>query len=376
MPTAKLISADSEKNANLYYATRFLAPDAFIYIQVGHEPMLVMSDLEIDRAKAQSKVKTVLSYTKLAAQAKQRLGKDPGMIDVVDEAIKAHGNGVTQIEVPLDFGVAYADRLRKLGYELLPKADPFYPERMIKTEEEIALITQSLRATEAALAQAIELIHNSEIKPDGTLSIGGKPLTAELIRKVLHLQMMERDCVGQHTIVACGIQAVDPHNEGSGVLVANQPIVMDVFPQHATTRYFADITRTVVKGQASDKVRRMFDAVKEGQEIAYRAIKAGADGSAIHNAILKYFDSLGFKTGEQGGRMQGFFHGTGHGVGLEIHEPPRISPRPDILKAGMVVTVEPGLYYADAGGMRIEDMVVVTKDGHRLLNEAPKILEV
>ena len=151
---------------------------------------------------------------------------------------------------------------------------------------------------------------------------------------------------------------------------------MDVFPQHAKSRYFADITRTVVKGKASEKVKRMFTAVKEGQEIACRMIKDGVDGSAVHNAILASFEQQGFKTGEQDGRMQGFFHGTGHGLGLEIHEAPRVSPRPDILKAGMVVTVEPGLYYLDAGGMRIEDVVVVTKDGCNILTEAPKILEV
>jgi len=374
MTIARLIIADSEKNANLYYATRFLAPDPFIFIQVNGRRLLVMSDLEIDRAKSQSSVEEVLSYAKVSAQAKQRLGKDPTMMDVVDEVLQA--NHVKELEVPLDFGVAYADRLRTFGYTVTPKPEPFYPERVIKSEKEIAHLTQALRATEVALAQAIELIRNAEIKPDGTLWIGGKPLTAELIRKVLHLQMMERDCVGQHTIVACGVQAVDPHNEGSGPLYANQPIVMDVFPQHAQTRYFADITRTVVKGKASDKVHRMFEAVREGQEIAYRRIKDGADGKAIHDEILRYFESQGFKTGEQGGRMQGFFHGTGHGVGLEIHEPPRISSRADTLKAGMVVTVEPGLYYADAGGMRIEDMVVVTKDGCRLLTEAPKMLEV
>ena len=151
---------------------------------------------------------------------------------------------------------------------------------------------------------------------------------------------------------------------------------MDVFPQHAESRYFADITRTVVKGQAPPKVRKMFDAVKAGQEIAYRMIKDGVDGSTIHKAIMASFEQQGFATGEQDGRMQGFFHGTGHGVGLEIHEPPRVSARPDILKAGMVVTVEPGLYYLDAGGMRIEDMVVVRSDGCEVLTKAPKILEV
>jgi Xaa-Pro aminopeptidase len=296
------------------------------------------------------------------------------MPDVVDELLRAHG--VKTLEVPNDFSVAYADALRQRGYEVQAKAEPFFPERMVKSEEEVALLTESLRTTEDALACAIELIRNAEAKPDGTLWIGGKPLTVELIRKAMHLTMMERDCVAQHTIIAPGVQAVDPHNEGSGPLRANEPIVIDVFPQHAGSRYFADLTRTVVKGRASDKVRRMFDAVKAGQEIACRMIKDGADGAAVHQAILDSFERQGFTTGEQGGRMQGFFHGTGHGVGLEIHEPPRVSQKPDLLKAGMVVTVEPGLYYLDAGGMRLEDMVVVRQEGCEVLTKAPKILEV
>lgn len=374
MGSAQVIIADSEKNANLYYATRFLAPDPFIFVHLNGTKLMVMSDLEVDRAKSQAQVHEVLSYTKLAHAAKRRLGSEPTLLDVVDELLKGHA--VTTLEVPLDFSVSHADGLRKRGYALEAKPDPFYPQRLVKSEQEIEAITQTLRATEEALESAVELIRNTEVKSDGLLWIGGKPLTAEMIRKVLHMQLMERDCVGQHTIIACGIQAVDPHNEGSGPLRANEPIVMDVFPQHATTRYFADITRTVVKGTASDKIRRMFEAVKESQEMAYRMIKDGVDGSTIHNAILASFHALGFTTGEQGGRMQGFFHGTGHGVGLEIHEPPRIAPRRDILKAGMVVTVEPGLYYVDAGGMRLEDMVVVTQDGCRLLTLAPKVLEI
>ena len=374
MNTAHVIIADSEKNANLYYATRFLAPDPFIYFRVNGRGTMVMSDLEVDRAKAQAGVRDVRSYAKLAQDVKRRGIAEPTMMDIVDEVLKSEG--VTQLEVPMDFGLAYADGLRTRGYTVQPKPDPFFPERMIKSEEEIAHLTQVLRITEGALERAIELIRNAEVKSDGTLSLGGKPLTVELVRKAMHLLMMERDCLAQHTIVAPGVQAVDPHHEGSGVLKANEPIVMDVFPQHATTRYFADITRTVVKGRASEKVRRMFNAVQDGQDIAYRMITEGTDGMAVHQAILDSFEAQGFKTGEQGGRMQGFFHGTGHGVGLEIHEPPRVSGKSDILKAGMVVTVEPGLYYLDAGGMRIEDMVVVTKDGCRLLTEAPKILEV
>lgn len=371
---AKLIIADSEKSANLYYATRFLAPDAFIFIQLGGRRHVIMSDLEVDRAKSQAKADEVHSYSKLAQAAKSRGKAEPTMMDVVEELLGAHQ--AKELDVPSDFPVSYADALRARGYTVSPKPEPFFPERLIKSEEEIACLTESLRITEESLEGAIELIRNSKIEADETLSLGGKPLTVELLRKAMHLTMMERDCVAQHTIVAPGVQAVDPHNEGSGVLKAHQPIVMDVFPQHAKHRYFADITRTVVRGKASGKVRRMFEVVREGQEIAYRMIKDGVDGSAVHKAINDSFIKQGFTTGEQHGRMQGFFHGTGHGVGLEIHEPPRVSGRADILKTGMVVTVEPGLYYLDAGGMRIEDMVVVRPNGCEVLTKAPKVLEV
>ena len=374
MTVARLIIADSEKNANLYYATRFLAPDPFIFIQLNGRRLVVMSDLELDRAKSQSRADEVLSYSRLAQELKQKGGAEPTMMDVAAEVLKSRQ--VKDVEVPGDFGVAYADALRQRGLTIQPKAEPFFAERMVKSEEEIALLTEALRITEDALATAIELIRNSDAKPDGTLWLAGKPLTVELLRKTMHLTTMERDCVAQHTIIAPGVQAVDPHNEGSGPLRANEPIVIDVFPQHARSRYFADITRTVVRGKASPKVKRMFELVKEGQEIAFRMIKDGVDGSAAHKAIMDSFERAGFKTGEQGGRMQGFFHGTGHGVGLEIHEPPRVSGKSDILKSGMVVTVEPGLYYLDAGGMRIEDMVVVRKDGCENLTKAPKILEV
>jgi Xaa-Pro aminopeptidase len=374
MSAACLIIADSERNADLYYATRFLAPDPFVLLQVNGRKTLVMSDLELDRAKSQAKVDEVLSYTALGRQAKRAAKGEPTLMDVVGELLASRS--IKRVEVPSGFSVAHADALRARGYAVEPKPDPFFPERMVKSEEEIALLTQTLRITEEALESAIHLIRNADVRPDGGLWLGGKPLTVELLRKAMHLTMMERDCVAQHTIVAPGAQAVDPHHEGAGPLRANEPIVIDVFPQHATSRYFADITRTVVRGRASEKVKRMFNAVQEGQGIAFGMIKDGVDGSTVHRAIADLFQSLGFKTGEQGGRLQGFFHGTGHGVGLEIHEPPRVSARPEVLKAGMVVTVEPGLYYLDAGGMRIEDMVVVTKDGCRVLTQAPKILEV
>src|SRR3990167_1133344 len=197
-----------------------------------------------------------------------------------------------------------------------------------------------------------------------------------MIKQVINVSLMESNCIAAYTIVSCGKQCVDPHNQGSGPLLAHESIIMDVFPHSSESRYFADMTRTVVRGKASQKLKKMYRAVEAGQEIAFQRIKDGADGMKIHDAICRYFEQLGFKTGELDGRMQGFFHGTGHGVGLDIHEPPRISRGRDILRAGEVVTVEPGLYYLDAGGVRIEDMVLVTKTGCTKLTKFPKILEI
>ena len=182
--------------------------------------------------------------------------------------------------------------------------------------------------------------------------------------------------MANHTIVAGGKQGCDPHERGYGVLRANEPIILDVFPRSQKTGYFGDITRTVVKGQASETIRKMYQTVGHGQEMPFRN-SSQASGAEIHRAIQDYFEKEGYKTGKLNGRMQGFFHGTGHGLGLEIHEAPRIgSSSNDILKAGHVVTVEPGLYYPDIGGVRLEDVAHVTPTGMRNLTKFEKVLEV
>lgn len=370
---AILIIAASERDANLYYATHFLAPDPFVFIQANGRKTLLTSDLEVDRARVQSKVDEVLSTSRLAADYLKRWHRRPTFVELIIDFLKKRK--IKNLLVPSDFPLLYADAFRKKHFRLATKPDPFFEKRMIKTPEEIRAITTSLRHTEAACKAACEVIARSRIQK-GKLFYRGRMLTSEEIKKIINLTLMERGCVAQHTIVACGRDGVDPHNEGSGPLRPNEPIVMDIFPQSAATRYYADLTRTVVRGRASTKLKKMYAAVREGQEIAFRMIREEADGSKIHGAILRHFTQLGFQTGERNGRMQGFFHGTGHGVGLEIHEPPRISTGQDILKAGQVVTVEPGLYYEDAGGVRLEDMVVVTRTGCNNLTRLPKILEL
>jgi Xaa-Pro aminopeptidase len=371
--TAVLIIADSEKDSNLYYATGFLAPDPFVYIGLNGHKMLVMSDLELDRARSQARVQEAVSSSERIEKLKKNGLARPGTLDVIEDILKE--KKISNLIVPGNFPIEYADPLRQKGFQISFKRSPFFEERMMKSEMEIQAIVQAQRATEKAVGEAVEMIRRSDIRGD-VLYYESEVLTSEKIKEVLHLSMMKEGCIGEHTIVACGVQGVDPHNEGSGPLKAHQSIIMDVFPRSSKTRYFADMTRTVVRGKASDKLKRMYDAVLHGQEIGFEMIKEGVDGKSVHQAIQNYFVSLGFETGQMGGRFQGFFHGTGHGVGLDIHEPPRVSTESNILKAGEVVTVEPGLYYLDAGGVRLEDMVVVTHGKPLNLTEFPKVLEV
>ena len=365
--------AASEADANLYYATRFIAPDAFAFVQIGGEKTLLMSDLEVDRARQQAKVQHVLSTSRLAADYAKRHGKKPSYLDLIEDFLKS--KKIREVTVPGNFPAEFLDPLRARGFLVTFQSDPFFPERTLKPPTEVQAITNAIRKTEAAVTKAIETIRKSVIKK-GKLYSNGKLLTAEAIKKIINVHLMENDCIASHSIVACGLDGVDPHNEGSGTLYANQSIIMDIFPRDSKTRYFADLTRTVVRGKAPAKLKKMFEAVREGQEIAFSLIRDGAEGSEIHGKIHKRFEELGFPTGEVNGRMQGFFHGTGHGLGLEIHEAPRISISKNILKAGHVVTVEPGLYYADAGGIRLEDVVLVTKTGCTNLTRIPKVLEL
>jgi Xaa-Pro aminopeptidase len=371
--TAILIVAASERDANLYYATRFLAPDSFVFIQTAKQKTLLMSDLEIDRAKQQATVDLVLSYSTYDKKLKDQGVTEPKGADVIKAVLDEFG--ITDLIVPTNFGVDLADALRERGFRISTRKEPFYPERAIKSPEEVESVLQTMRATEEAIAHAVEVIRASDIH-QGQLYYEGRVLTSEFIKKLINVKLMENDCIAQHTIVACGDDACDPHNEGSGPFRAHEPIVMDVFPKSSRTGYYADITRTVVKGKPSDALRRVYDTVLRGQELGLRMVKAGASGKAIHTAINDLFEKEGYETGVVNERVQGFFHGTGHGVGLEIHEPPRISRVDDTLQPGHVVTVEPGLYYLGVGGVRIEDTVLVTGDGCENLTSFPKYFEV
>jgi Xaa-Pro aminopeptidase len=370
---ATLMIAASESDSNLYYATRFIAPDPFIFMDVRGKRILLMSDLEMDRARNQATVDQVLSYSEWERRAKAQGAAAPGAVDVLHLVLQDHG--IKQLLVPVNFPFGHALRLQALGYQLETKKEPFYERRAIKTDEEIRCIEEAQHATETAVAAAHEALRRADIR-ENALWLDGSPLTSERIKKLINVKLMERDCVAQHTIVAGGDQACDPHDEGSGPLPAHRSIIFDVFPRSVATRYFADMSRTVLRGTASPELKRLYQAVKDAQEEAITRVRPGADGTKIHQGICDRFDAAGYATGLVNGRMQGYFHGTGHGVGLDIHEHPRISRNGSILQEGEVVTVEPGLYYPGLGAVRIEDMVLVTRDGCRNLTNYPKTFEL
>jgi Xaa-Pro aminopeptidase len=369
---ALLISADSDRNQDLYYATRFRAPDPFIFLWTRAGKLLLARDLELDRARLQAQVDIVQAASHYEDKLRQQGVDRPTSHDILLALLQ--DRGLARLKVPTDFPLATADFLRQSGIVLEVASAPLFAQRQIKTPAEIDALRRAMRATEQGMQTAVEAIGAAEVH-DGLLHLDGQVLTSEGLRQRIHLRLMELDCVGQHTIVAGGEQGCDPHQEGSGPLRAGETIIIDIFPR-AASGYFGDITRTLVKGQAPPALKALFDVVLRGQQLALERIRSGVPGKDIHQAIKDLFVAEGYETGEKDGYMQGFFHSTGHGLGLEIHEAPSIGPREGLLQKNHVVTVEPGLYYRGLGGVRIEDVVVVQEDGCENLTTFPKYLEV
>lgn len=366
---ALLHYAASEVDANLYYATKFLAPDPFAFFQIGARRHLIVGDLEIGRAREQSSVDEVLSLSRIERGLKKR----KTTADVLAHVLRRRR--VRAVVAPANFPGQLADELRRRGVAVAYKGPVFWESRVVKSPAEVRMIEAVQRATEEAVHEAMDLVRRARVS-GGLLRHKGEVLTAERVRRVIAESCLRAGVLSKNTIVACGDQGCDPHNRGTGPLRANRSIIFDVFPRSESTLYFADMSRTVVKGKASPRLRRQYDAVLAAQEVCFKRVRNGADGKAIHEAVKACLAERGFPTRERRGKMEGFFHGTGHGVGLDIHEAPSIGPRGTKLPKGSVVTVEPGLYYFGVGGVRLEDMVLVGSTGCRNLTRFPKVLEI
>ncbi|MDQ6990639.1 MAG: Xaa-Pro peptidase family protein [Mariprofundaceae bacterium] len=380
MTTAQLLISDSEHHADMLYISKIFVPDAFIAIGLqengGTTWHGLLSPLEIGRAQKESNFDHTHVDTPWRKQAHEQ-GWQASLASIAAAFLQAHH--VTHVIVPGEFPLMYADTLRDIGFHVSAQQGTLFPQRAIKSDEEIKHLAHAEKLTKHSMMQAEQFLAACSIGSDKILRHPDdtqQKVEAKHVRAAIETFLIAEGAMPSHTIVACGQQGCDPHNIGSGFIYAHEPIIIDIFPRLLDSGYWGDMTRSYVKGKASIDIKTMYQTVLEGQDIGLQQVCSGAKTRDIHQSILNHFEQQGFPTGIKDGQQQGFFHGTGHGVGLDIHEAPRVSLSDDVLQCKQVVTVEPGLYYPNLGGIRLEDMVVVQKQGCDNLTQHERILEI
>lgn len=376
-----LIDADGESSDQLYLSG-FDAPDPFVTLYTsgdddtdGDGIHLLVSGLEYGRAKQESNAETVTRFAAFDYHAKrEEYDQEEAFSRVVSEFFAAHD--VECVAVPARFPLVRADGLRDLGGDVTADADDIVTKiRARKTDAEIEKIRAAQAANEAAMSHADGLIREARVDDDGVLHYDDEELTSERVRREIEMELLRRDHALDETIVSCGADAADPHDRGSGPLRAGESIIIDIFPRGKESRYCGDLTRTFVKGEPSAEIQEWYDLTLAANQAALDTIAPGVTGKAVHDAVCDVYEENGEPTLRSDEEAEtGFIHSTGHGVGLDVHEQPTLDPGGEELETGHVVTVEPGLYDPAIGGVRIEDLVVVTEDGYENLTTYPKDL--
>jgi len=351
----------SSLDADMRYLTRFRTTDPVVFLQkIGEKGTIIVSQMEYERAARES---TAVPVTRAQAGLTEIVKEEKNRWRAYARMIAGLAGG--DILVPPQFPVALARELEAFS-KVIVDDDSVLKLRAVKTGEEIAAIARVQEATEAAMEGAISAIRSSRTRK-GILHRGRAPLTSETLRKEVAMTLLSRGCRAVDTIISCGEDSAIPHMRGSGPLREGESIILDIFPQDEETGFTADMSRTVVKGKPSPEVSEMFDAVLGAQSLAATLVRPGATGAEIHGKVVDYFRDHGFES-----NTKGFIHNLGHGVGLDVHELPVLGPGGGELAAGNVITLEPGLYYPGTGGIRLEDMGVVTADGFRDLTRMPR----
>jgi len=353
-------------------------PDPFLYVEHDGERHVVLTSFEIDRVSAIPGGPTPHPYEEFGYDEllEQGLTREEVYIRVAINACKAFG--VTDAAVPATFPTIFADRLRAEGVTLTPEYDLFYDRRRVKSDVELAGIRRAQRAAEAGMDAARDLLRRATRNGAG-LEVDGRPLTSERIKAAIAAVFTGRGMVADDFIVSHGPQSAVGHDMGSGQIAAGEPIVIDLWPRDVETACYADMTRTYVVGEPPEEIVRYHSLCKEALDRSIAAIRAGVPGERVFTLVCEFFHEAGQPTqlSKQHGEVleDGFYHGLGHGVGLEVHEHPALGRAPGEMVAGDVVTVEPGLYRHGYGGVRLEDLVLVTADGAENLTEYPYDLE-
>jgi Xaa-Pro aminopeptidase len=347
-----------------------MIPDPFTWYQLPNQTHshMIVNELEVSRARKES-------GSNVCVQTPQEILGERGTHTQCILRI-AEQHNIKHWEVPWTFPLGPAQDLEKEGLVLQP-VKQFFPQRRTKSEKEVANIREGVRLAEIGFEAGYELLRKTSVSEDNFLLYEGKVLTAERLRSAIDVAIIMRGGSPKDTIVAPGTQGADPHCRGFGPIAAGVPIVIDIFPRVEKNGYYGDFTRTLVAGRRPElHVQNAYNAVLEAQEAALHHATADIAANVLHETANEHLKSKGYET-NLNGHPSGFFHGLGHGLGLDLHETPSVSPRNTTkLEAGDVVTIEPGLYYPDWGGIRLEDVIVLQENGCTNLTKAPKELFV
>jgi Xaa-Pro aminopeptidase len=382
MKIARMMAGIPSLNAGLYRRIRFLVGDPVAWIEVtdssgSTESTLILRDIEMQRAKAAANVTRVACPADFTPNGGLSGDRETATAQSAAEFVLR--TGCTDVAVDRSLPMIYAEMLSRAGIRVRCETEWGLIERRQKDVSEIAAIRFAQQQTEEVMRTACQTIAKAQTGADHILLVDGKPLTSERMQSMIDIWLLERGFSNPMSIVAGGPVGADCHDHGHGPLRSMEPIIVDIFPRDKKTLYNGDCTRTVVHGQISEKLVRMHAAVAKAKAAATSAVRAGVSGQFVHEATCLSMEASGYRMGfAPEGASDDFTsmtHGTGHGLGLEVHEPPLLAAGGPELLVGDVVTIEPGLYCKALGGIRIEDIVVVTEDGCLNLNSLPEGLD-
>ena len=360
-----LIYADTVRSAELRHEIPLTVPDPFLYVELNGNRHVVNNSMELARMGDFGLVLHPQEEFGIDELIASGMKPDEIRREVVLRACKAIG--VDRAKVPFWFPLQLADHLRENGIDLQPDRELFAARRRVKSGPELEGIRRAQKAAEAGMAAAVELFRSAS-PSNGAVFVDGAPLTVERVKVAIDTAFVEHGCSADEFIVAPGPQGALGHEMGHGPIPPNEPVVIDIWPRDRESACFADMTRTFVVGEPSEEIAEWHGLVREALDKCIEAMRPGVKGRVIHDVACDVFEEHGQPTGrtkEPGKPLSdGFFHGLGHGVGLEVHEEPGMGMvGQKELVAGDVVTVEPGLYRRDFGGVRLEDLVLITEDG-------------
>jgi Xaa-Pro aminopeptidase len=373
-----LIHGDTIRTPEARHEVPVAIPDPVLYIERNGDRHVVVGSFEVPRVEELGGVvrphaPEEFGYDDYFAQG---MSRDEAWLQVWLRA--AQELGVTNAIVPPTFGLELADALRAEGIEVSADRGFFVERRRAKNEIELAGIRRAQAAAEAGMRAGVDLLRRAEIS-DGAVLLDGEPLTSERLKNAVETVFAAHDCTADEFIVSHGPQTAIGHEMGHGPIAADEAIVFDLFPRDRETGCFADMTRTFVVGTVSDELREYHRLVKEAVDRTLAATRPGVTGDELMRLVCDLFNEHGHKTPlhKEPGEVlaDGFFHSLGHGVGLEVHEAPSLGRNGEELIPGDVVTIEPGLYRSGYGGVRLEDLVLVTDDGYENLTDFPYDLE-